>query len=88
LRRVEPELRIRVHAGGGKLKNQLKRADQCGAAWAVILGADELAQGKLTLKALATGEQVVVTPDAAAALIAESAPGAGANPREGADVRR
>jgi histidyl-tRNA synthetase len=87
LRRVEPELRIRVHAGGGKLKNQLKRADQCGAAWAVILGADELAQGKLTLKALATGEQVVVTPDAAAALIAESAPGAGANPREGADVR-
>ncbi len=60
LRQAVPELRIRVHAGGGKLKNQLKRADQCGAAWAGIVGADEVAAQTITLKALATGEQVTV----------------------------
>ena len=57
LREASPELRIRVHAGGGKLKNQLKKADQCGAAWAAIVGADEAAEDQITLKALTTGEQ-------------------------------
>ncbi|MEM8767512.1 MAG: histidine--tRNA ligase [Pseudomonadota bacterium] len=57
LRAAMPELRIRVHAGGGKLKNQLKKADQCGAAWALIVGQDEQAAGVVTVKALRSGEQ-------------------------------
>lgn len=65
LRDSLPELRIRVHAGGGKLKNQLKKADQCRAAWAAILGADEQANEQLTLKALRTGEQMTVGLDEA-----------------------
>jgi histidyl-tRNA synthetase len=60
LRAAVPELRIRVHVGGGKLKNQLKKADQCGASWAAIVGADEAAAQNITLKTLATGEQVTL----------------------------
>ncbi len=60
LREAVPELRIRVHAGGGKLKNQLKKADQCGASWAAIVGSDEVAAQTITLKALATGEQATL----------------------------
>ena len=63
LRQAVPELRIRVHAGGGKLKNQLKKADQCGAAWAAIIGADEAADETITLKALASGEQITLGID-------------------------
>jgi len=49
--------RVRSHGGGGNLKKQLKKADQSGAAWAVMVGEDELQAGALTLKAMATGEQ-------------------------------
>lgn len=73
LRQAVPELRIRVHAGGGKLKNQLKKADQCGASWAAIVGADEAAAQKITLKTLTTGEQVTLgIAEAAAQLAAAS----------------
>ena len=61
LRETSPELRIRVHAGGGKLKNQLKKADQCGASWAALVGADEAAGDNITLKALNTGEQITLS---------------------------
>jgi histidyl-tRNA synthetase len=52
LRQGLPGFRIRVHAGGGKLKNQLKRADQCGAHHALVIGDDEAAVGEPTLKFL------------------------------------
>ena len=60
LRAGRPELRIRVHVGGGKLKNQLKKAAQSSARWALIIGADEMAADRLTLKTLGTGEQITV----------------------------
>jgi histidyl-tRNA synthetase len=66
LRQAVPELRIRVHAGGGKLKNQLKKADQCGAGLAAIVGADEAQAGTITLKTLATGEQITLEVSEAA----------------------
>ena len=44
--------RIRTHAGGGKLKNQLKRADQSGARFALVIGEDEVEVGRPTLKYL------------------------------------
>lgn len=36
--------------GGGSFKSQMKRANACGASYAVILGEDEIAQGKATVK--------------------------------------
>lgn len=43
--------------GAGNLKTQLKRADRAGAALAVIIGDDEIANGEVTIKTLASGEQ-------------------------------
>ncbi|MEZ5558312.1 MAG: histidine--tRNA ligase [Pseudomonadales bacterium] len=47
-----PGFRIRTHAGGGKLKNQLRRADQCGARYAIVIGAQELETNRPALKYL------------------------------------
>ncbi|MFW6094625.1 MAG: histidine--tRNA ligase [Pseudomonadota bacterium] len=55
LRDALPTFRIRTHAGGGKLKNQMKRADQSGARCAVVIGEDERASGRPTLKYLREG---------------------------------
>ncbi|RYF32824.1 MAG: histidine--tRNA ligase [Comamonadaceae bacterium] len=43
------------HAGGGGIKSQFKKADASGARFALIFGADELARGEVTLKALRDG---------------------------------
>jgi len=50
-------LKVRVHMGGGNFKKQLKRANACGAQWAVLLGSDEIQTNQLTLKNLLSGEQ-------------------------------
>jgi len=42
---------------GRSLKAQLKLADRSGAAWALIVGADELAAGEVTVRALRRGEE-------------------------------
>jgi histidyl-tRNA synthetase len=47
-----PGLRLVVHAGGGKLAAQLKRADKCGAALALVLGDNELSSGGIQVKSL------------------------------------
>jgi len=61
LRDELPAYRIRVHAGGGKLKNQLRRADTSGAVWALIIGEEEAAAGTVSVKNLRqTGEQRTV----------------------------
>jgi histidyl-tRNA synthetase len=39
-------------SGAGSFKSQMKRADASGAAFAVIIGEDEVAQGAVTVKAL------------------------------------
>ena len=52
LRDALPAVRIRTHAGGGKLKNQMKRADQSGARFAIVIGEDEAGEGRPALKAL------------------------------------
>ncbi|HEY0975518.1 MAG TPA: histidine--tRNA ligase [Solimonas sp.] len=48
----QPGLRLVVHAGGGKLAAQLKRADKSGAALALVLGDDEMARGGVQVKSL------------------------------------
>ena len=43
---------VQMHAGGGKMKKQLERADGSGAAFALIFGDDELANGMVAVKPL------------------------------------
>jgi histidyl-tRNA synthetase len=49
--------------GGGSFKSQMKKADAANARFAVIIGEDEVASGKLTLKNLRDGSQQVVTKE-------------------------
>ncbi|RQO46563.1 histidine--tRNA ligase [Variovorax sp. KBW07] len=55
----EAGVRVQMHAatvdGLGSFKSQFKRADNSGATYALIFGADELARGEVTLKALRDG---------------------------------
>lgn len=59
-----------LHAGEASLKSQMKRADASGAEYAVIVGADELAQNAVAIKALRAGgpaapfAQQAVVPEA------------------------
>ena len=51
-------LAVNLHAGGGSFKSQMKKADQSGAPYALILGEDEVAAGEVCLKPLCeNGEQ-------------------------------
>ena len=43
---------VLMHAGGGGMKAQFKRADASGARYALIFGADEVARGEVALKDL------------------------------------
>ncbi|WP_110674802.1 histidine--tRNA ligase [Salinicola sp. RZ23] len=72
LRDALPALRLQVHCGGGSFKSQIRRADRSGAWVALILGEDEIANGRLTLKPLRDdGEQQTLDQDAAIAWLAE-----------------
>jgi histidyl-tRNA synthetase len=52
-------VRVQMHAatadGLGSFKSQFKKADASGATYALIFGADELARGEVTVKALRDG---------------------------------
>jgi histidyl-tRNA synthetase len=52
-------LRVQQHAGGpdgpGSMKSQFKKADASGARFALIFGADEVAQGQVAVKPLREG---------------------------------
>lgn len=43
---------VQMHASGGSLKSQFKKADASGARHALVFGADELAKGQVALKPL------------------------------------
>ena len=71
LRDVLPALRVQTNAGGGSFKAQFKRADKSAAAFAVVLGEDEIKQGIAQLKPLRVdGEQQSVALDELAGVLA------------------
>ncbi len=43
---------VQMHAGGGSMKSQFKRADASGARVALVFGADEMARGEVGVKPL------------------------------------
>ncbi|MBX3717582.1 MAG: histidine--tRNA ligase [Burkholderiales bacterium] len=60
-----------VLGAGGSFKSQMKKADASAAPFAIILGDDEVAAGKVTLKPLrGGGEQVLLSPAEAIARLA------------------
>lgn len=52
IRNELPFVRLLTHCGGGNFKNQLKKADKCGADIALILGEDEAREGRVAIKFL------------------------------------
>jgi histidyl-tRNA synthetase len=52
LRDQWPQLNLQVNLGGGNFKAQFKRADKSGAAYALVVGEDEVARGVVAVKAL------------------------------------
>ena len=78
-RRVAEKLRddghqVVVNAGGGSFKSQMKKADTCGARYALIVGDDEAAAGVVAIKPLRSqGEQTVVAEHDVPARLAAAA---------------
>jgi histidyl-tRNA synthetase len=58
-------VQVQMHAGAGEgmgsMKSQLKKADSSGARFALIFGADEMAQNLVTVKSLRDGSGVQTT---------------------------
>ena len=52
LRTTLPSLRLQLHCGGGSFKSRIKKADKSGARLALLLGEDELANDRVSLKFL------------------------------------
>ena len=64
LRNKMPGLRLQMNSNGGSFKSQFKRANSSGARFALVLGDDEIAGDKITVKDLRRGlEQQVLTMD-------------------------
>ncbi|MDF9393662.1 MULTISPECIES: histidine--tRNA ligase [Methylococcus] len=65
LRDAFPGLRLVVNCGGGSFKNQFKRADKSEAAFALILGEDEMRDDSISLKPLRSdgAQQTVAQAD-------------------------
>lgn len=65
-----PALRLQLHAGGGKFKKQIRKADDSGARIALIIGEDELARAEVAIKHLREDKpQQTVSRDAIVAVI-------------------
>ncbi len=62
-------VRTQVYGEQKKFKQKMTYANKLGVPYIVLLGDDEIAQGKCSVKDMRSGEQVCVTPDEAAALI-------------------
>ena len=52
-----------VYPDAAKMKKQMSYANALGVPYVALVGADEMAQGKVTLKNMATGEQRLLAPE-------------------------
>lgn len=62
-------VRVQLYGEQKKFKQKMSYADKLGVPFAILLGEDELAQGKCAVKNMVTGEQVLLTNEEAAAHI-------------------
>ena len=59
-------IRVQLYAEQKKFKQKMSYADKLAVPYAVLLGEDEIAEGKCSVKDMRTGEQVKLTPAEAA----------------------
>ena len=64
-------VRVQLYAEQRKFKQKMTYADRMGVPYAVLLGEDEIAAGKCSVKDMRSGEQVLVTPEEAVELISK-----------------
>ena len=62
-------IRTQLYSEQKKFKQKMVYADKLGIPYCVFLGEDEIAAGTCSVKDMATGQQVTVTPDEAVALM-------------------
>ena len=62
-------VRVQLYGEKKKFKQKMTYADRLGVPYAVLLGEDEIAEGTCSVKNMVTGEQVKLTPEAAAQFI-------------------
>ena len=65
-------LRVQLYAEQKKFKQKMSYADKIGVPYAILLGEDEIAAGKCSVKDMRTGQQVTVTAEEAAQLMKEN----------------
>ena len=65
-------LRVQLYGEQKKFKQKMAYANKLGVPFAVLLGEDELAQNKCSVKNMATGEQQTLSPEEAATWIKAS----------------
>ena len=70
-------IRVELNLGGGSFKSQMKRADKSAAAFALILGEQELSEQRIGLKPLRSGdEQESIALDGLASVLQDKLSGA------------
>ena len=62
-------LRVQLYGEQKKFKQKMAYADKLGVPFAVLLGEDEITEGKCSVKNMRTGEQITVSPCDAGVLI-------------------
>ncbi len=62
-------LRVQLYGEQKKFKQKMAYANKLGVPFAVLLGEDEIAEGKCSVKNMVTGEQQKLTPEEAASYI-------------------
>jgi len=65
-------IRTQLYTEQKKFKARMSYADRQGYPYVILIGEDEIAQGKVALKDMRTGAQQLLTVEAAAAAIAET----------------
>ena len=62
-------LRVQLYGEQKKFKQKMAYADKLGVPFAVLLGEDEITEGKCSVKNMRTGEQTTVSPGEACSII-------------------
>ena len=62
VREMLPQARVLTHCGGGKFKKQMKKADDSGARFALILGEEEIASQTVGVKFLREQAEQITLP--------------------------
>jgi histidyl-tRNA synthetase len=56
-------VRCEIYPDSAKMKKQMSYANAKAVPFVAIVGENEMNEGKVTLKNMATGEQLLLTPD-------------------------